>query len=179
MENHESRRWIYPVIIWTWSHFLNVLLLLAQLLIHVLSTRADGEWSDSVINIHVSILFQILFSFMLLRSIKQTSLCYTVVSCWLHILFYLSIVALYSCVSFCCKAKQINHVCPPPFFFPSHLGHHRALRCYTVGSHYLFVLYIVLYIHQSQYPNSSDSYFSRLISICLFSMSVSLFLVCR
>ena len=45
--------------------------------------------SDSVIRIHVSILFQILFPFRLLQSIEQSFLCYTVGPCWLSILFYL------------------------------------------------------------------------------------------
>ena len=46
---------------------------------------------------------------MLLQSIEQTCLCYTVVSCWLYILFYLSTVALYGCVSFCCiRSDQIS-----------------------------------------------------------------------
>ena len=44
------------------------------------------QQSDSVIHIHVSILFQILFSFRLLQSIQQRSLCYTVGPCWLSIL---------------------------------------------------------------------------------------------
>ena len=43
------------------------------------------------------------------------------------------------------------------FVFPSHLGHQRARNslCYTVGSHQLSTLYIVVYICQSQSPNSS------------------------
>ena len=42
--------------------------------------------SDSVIHIHVSVLFQILFRFRLLHYIEQSSLCYTVGPCWLSIL---------------------------------------------------------------------------------------------
>ena len=42
--------------------------------------------SDSVIRIHISIPFQILFPFRLLQSIEQSSLCYTVGPCWLSIL---------------------------------------------------------------------------------------------
>ena len=42
------------------------------------------QQSDSVI--HVTILFQILFSFRLLHNIEQSSLCYTVGPCWLSIL---------------------------------------------------------------------------------------------
>ena len=39
---------------------------------------SDVQQSDSVIHIHVSILFQVLFPFRLLRSIEHSSLCYTV-----------------------------------------------------------------------------------------------------
>ena len=44
------------------------------------------QQSDSVIHIPDSILFQILFPFRLLQSIKQSSLCYTAGLCWLFIL---------------------------------------------------------------------------------------------
>ena len=44
------------------------------------------QQSDSVIHIHVSILFQILFPFRLLQNIEQSSLCYTVGPCLLSIL---------------------------------------------------------------------------------------------
>ena len=44
------------------------------------------QQSDSVMHIHVAILFQILFPFRLLQSIEQSSLCYTVGPCWLSIL---------------------------------------------------------------------------------------------
>ena len=44
------------------------------------------QQSDSVIHIHVSILFQILSPFRLLYNIEQSSLCYTVGPCWLSIL---------------------------------------------------------------------------------------------
>ena len=51
--------------------------------------------------------------------------------------------------------------------------------CYTVGSHQLSVLYIVVYVYQSQSPNSSHLPSPRLVSIRLFSTSVSLFLLCK
>ena len=44
------------------------------------------QQSDSVIHIHVSLLFQILFTCRLLQNIEQSSLCYTVDPCWLSIL---------------------------------------------------------------------------------------------
>ena len=47
---------------------------------------SDVQQSDSVIHIHVPILFQILFPFRLLHSIGQSSLCYTVDPCWSSIL---------------------------------------------------------------------------------------------
>ena len=45
------------------------------------------QQSDSVINVHVSILFQILFPFRLLQSTEQSSLGSTVGPCWLSILY--------------------------------------------------------------------------------------------
>ena len=53
------------------------------------------QQSDSIIHIHVSILFQILFPFRLLQNIKQSSLCYTVGPCWLTILN----ITVYTCQS--------------------------------------------------------------------------------
>ena len=44
------------------------------------------QQSDSVIHIHVFILFQFLFPFRLLLNIGQCSLCYTLGPCWLSIL---------------------------------------------------------------------------------------------
>ena len=44
------------------------------------------EQSDSVIHVHISILFQIDFPIRFLQRIEQSSLCYTVVPCWLSIL---------------------------------------------------------------------------------------------
>ena len=44
------------------------------------------QQSDSVIHIHVSILFQILFPFRLLQNIEQSSLCSTVGPCWFSLL---------------------------------------------------------------------------------------------
>ena len=47
---------------------------------------------------------------------------------------------------------------------------------YTVSFHQLSILYIVLYICQSQFPNSSYPSIPTLVSIHLFSISVYLFL---
>ena len=57
---------------------------------------SGAQESDSVIHIHVSTLFQILFPFKLLQNTEQSSLPlysrtllgYTVGPCWLSILFY-------------------------------------------------------------------------------------------
>ena len=47
----------------------------------------SGEWqSDSVIHVHVSILFQILFPYKLIQNIEYNFLCYTVGS-QLYILY--------------------------------------------------------------------------------------------
>ena len=44
------------------------------------------QQSDSIIHIHIFILFQILFPYRLLQYIEHSSLCYTVGPCWLSIL---------------------------------------------------------------------------------------------
>ena len=74
------------------------------------------------------------------------------------------------------------YIYPLPSGFPSHLGHHRALSsfpCYIAGSHQISIPYTVVYTCQSQSPNSSHPTFPALVSIRLFSMSVSLFLLCK
>lgn len=50
------------------------------------------QQSESVMNIHVSIPFQILFLFRLLHNIEQHSLCCTVDPCWLSTLFIFEII---------------------------------------------------------------------------------------
>jgi len=47
---------------------------------------SDVQHSDSVIHLHKSILFQILFPFRLLHNFEQNSLCCTVGPYWLSIL---------------------------------------------------------------------------------------------
>ena len=56
-----------------------------------------------------------------------------------------------------------------------------SLLCYTVWSHQLSVLYAVsiVYMCRSQSPNTSHPLLSPLVSICLFSTSVSVFLLCK
>ena len=55
-------------------------------MINSVMTVSGIQQSDSVIHIHVSILFQIIFPFRLLHNIKQSSLYYAVGPCWLSIL---------------------------------------------------------------------------------------------
>ena len=52
----------------------------------------------------------------------------------------------------------------------------QSTLCYTTGSHWLSILYIVVYICQSQSPDLSHFPHPPLVSIRLFSTSVSLFL---
>ena len=67
------------------------------------------QQSDSGIHIHVSVLFQILFSFRLLQSIEQSSLCYTVgpVDCLFYIVvciicyIYMLLSIIYSSIYYC------------------------------------------------------------------------------
>ena len=56
------------------------------LLINNVVLVSGVQQSDSVIHIHVSILFQVLFPLRLLQNIELSSLCYTVGPCWLSIL---------------------------------------------------------------------------------------------
>ena len=77
-----------------------------------------------------------------------------------YLLFYWGIVVLQYCVSFYCTAKWSS-------------------LCYTAVSYQLSILCILVYICQSQSPNSShpsSPRFPPLVSICLSSTSVSLFL---
>ena len=56
--------------------FLNFLFYIGVELINNVVIVSGVQQSDSVIHIHVSILFQILFAIRLLQNIKQSSLCY-------------------------------------------------------------------------------------------------------
>ena len=58
------------------------------------NVTVSGVWqSDSVIHIHVSILFHILFPLRLLYNVEQGSQCYSVGPYWLSILN----IAMYTC----------------------------------------------------------------------------------
>ena len=67
------------------------------------------------------------------------------------------------------------------FPFSSSQGIEQSSLCYTVGSCQLSILYIIsiVYTCQFQSPNLLPLPFLPLVSICLFSMPVSLFLLCK
>ena len=67
-------------------YFFNFLFYIGVQLINNVVLSSGVQQSDSIICIHESILFQILFPFRLLHNIEQSSLCYTVGPCWLSIL---------------------------------------------------------------------------------------------
>ena len=65
--------------------FFNFLFYIGVELINNVVLVSGVQQSDSVIHVHVSILFQILFPIRLLHNIEQSSLCYTLGPCWLCI----------------------------------------------------------------------------------------------
>ena len=79
------------------NYFKNLLYIGAELINNVVLVSGVQQ-SNSVIHIHMPILFQILFLFMLLQNIEQSSLCYTVGPCWLSVL--LTVV--------CMRARRLN-----------------------------------------------------------------------
>ena len=112
------------------------------------------KWSPQLVNIHQLTQLQIFFCTLRIFKISffsdfqiynRVSLTIVIMLCILHaklLVFYFfkcfswSIVALQSCVSFCCTMKWISHICTcipcplglPPALTPSTpLGHHRAL----------------------------------------------------
>ena len=158
------------------------------------------QQSDSVTRIYVSILFQILFPFIVLQNIEQSSLCYIVqsLSCvrlWPHGLQH----ARPPCPSSIPRTSQthvhqVSDAIQPshPLLSPSppafNLSQHRGLfqwvsslhqvdakyYCLYVGPYWLSILNIVVCICPSQTPNSSLHLFP-LVIINSFSKSASLF----
>ena len=130
------------------------------------------------------------------RAIRSISLCE-------HALDYLPLPLLmsihvisyffqlkYSCFTMLCqfllysKVNQISmYIYIPSFWisfpFRSPQSIKQSSLCSTVGSHQLSTLYVIVYICQSQSRNSSHPAFPPLVSIHLFSTSVSLFLPCK
>ena len=91
------------------------------------------------------------------------------------------IVALHCCLCLlCCKVNQLR-VCTYPllFGFPSQSGVHRAMTwvaCarYTVGSHWLSVLYTVVCIRQPQSPHLAHSALFPVVSMFVPYICVSI-----
>ena len=150
------------------------------------------QQSDSVIHIHVSILFQILFPFRLLHNIEQSSLCYTAGPCWLSIFLkidlYWSIIASQYRVSFYCTTKRISHmhtqvpIYPPSWAsLPSSLSHpSRSSQstelislCYAAASHQPTILHSIVYIRQC-YSHFAPASPSHPMSSSPFSMPTSM-----
>ena len=74
---------------------------------------SDTHHSDSVIYIHISVLFLILFPFIwLLQNIEQSSLCHTVGPCWSSDLIISSL---------CMSIPNSKSVLPQPFPDPGNL----------------------------------------------------------
>ena len=99
---------------------------------------------------------------------------------------FVGIQLLYSAVVV--SAIQQNKSAPcvhtaPPFWtsLPSRSpqGTEWDSLCYTVGYHQLSILYMAVYICQSQSPNSSHLPLLPSVFIHKFSMPVSLFLLCK
>ena len=98
--------------------------------------------------------------------------------------FYWSIVALHCCVSFCSSKVNQPYTYIQLFFFgfPSHLGHHSALSRVPCVTQQILISYL-FYTQQCIYVNPNLPIHptppSPLVSIHLFSTSVSLFLLCK
>ena len=74
---------------WVWSLYFSLKFLpyIGLWLIDNVVLVSDIYHSDSVIFIHISVLFLVLFPFRLLQNIEQSSLCHTEGPCWLSILY--------------------------------------------------------------------------------------------
>ena len=107
----------------------------------------------------------------------------------LTLFFNWSIAALQCFVSFCCTAKWISYICIYPIFggFPSYLGHQRALSRFPCAVQqvlisylfYTFYIYIYIFLNPKLPIHPTHPLTSPLVSRCLFSTSLSLFLLCR
>ena len=99
--------------------------------------------------------------------------------------FFWHIVDLYCCVSFSYTAKWIRHTYKYPCFLnflyiQVTQSNEESSLCYTVG----FFLLVICFIPSSVYmsisiPQFIPTPFSSLVSVHLFSTSVSLFLLCQ
>ena len=97
----------------------------------------------------------------------------------LFLVNFWNIIDLQCCVSFCYKANRANYVYAVLFGFPSLLGHQRALGRVMCAIESVLTSYLFYAEHQyCIYVNPNllihpTIPVSHLVSICLFSMSVS------
>ena len=141
------------------------------------------QQSDSVICIHVSVLFKIIFPFRLLQNIEQSSLCYTVGPCWLCVCS--SCLTLWDLMDYSPPGSSVHGIFLArilewiSIFFsressqPRDQTHfpgvsciaRRILYCWTSGEPFLLVIhfkyisvYVVIPNSQSIPPPTSESY---------------------
>ena len=88
MQPHRGHSLLSGIALHSYTDFKkkNLLLYIGVYFINNVMLVSVVQQSDSVIHIHISILFQTLFPFKLLHNIKQSSLCFTVGPCWFSIL---------------------------------------------------------------------------------------------
>ena len=124
------------------------------------------QQNESVIHIHISPLFWISFPLRSPQSTEQSSLCYTVGSHQLSILYIVSIVYISQS-----QSPNLSH--PTPFLLGIHTfvlyvcvsisvnNIEQSSLCYTVGLSWLSILYIVVCVHVNPrlptYPSPSPS----------------------
>ena len=150
---------------------------------------SGGQQSDSVIHMHVSILFQILFPLRLLQSIEQFPVLYIRSLFVIYFIlffknFYWSIVDLQCCVRFRCTAKWICYTYIHSFldFFPIYAITEYWIEFALLSSRSLLV---ICFIYSSVYMSIPIFQFIPLpasyplVTVSLFSTSVTLSLFCR
>ena len=101
---------------------------------------------------------------------------------YLFLILYWSIVNLQCCVSFMCTAKWVHYAYLFFFRLFSHIDYYRVHGplCYTVGPCWLSISYTVVCVCPFQCPNlPSPTSPNHLVTISLFSPSVTQFLFCR
>ena len=99
---------------WVWSLYFSLKFLpyIGLWLIDNVVLVSDIYHSDSVIFIHISVLFLVLFPFRLLQNIEQSSLCHTVGPCWSSVLIISSVYM---------SIPNSKSVLPPPCSHPGNL----------------------------------------------------------
>ena len=94
------------------------------------------QQSDSVIHVHIFILFKILFLYRLSQNIELSSLCYTVGPCWLSILYIVCVYVLHIYI----YIYILFHIL---FHYGLSQDIEYSSLCYTVGPCLFSILYIV------------------------------------